>query len=71
MFFIFSLICPVQHASYTLDYSLSKSSQGSNEGDSFALDVGGRMMLVPAEKFPAMVEEMSTAFAAPEQAMQS
>ncbi|KAL5535006.1 BCP1 [Sanghuangporus sanghuang] len=57
-----------KHASQTLDYALTSSTHsGSRDGeDAFGLDVGGRMMLVPAENLRSMVEEMSAAFVVPE-----
>ncbi|KAL5518439.1 BCP1 [Sanghuangporus vaninii] len=57
-----------KHASHTLDYALTSSTHSeSRDGeDAFGLDVGGRMMLVPAENLRSMVEEMNTAFAVPE-----
>ncbi|KAL5495809.1 BCP1 [Sanghuangporus weigelae] len=59
-----------KHASHTLDYALtseSSASSSSRDGeDAFGLDVGGRMMLVPAENLRSMVEEMSAAFVVPE-----
>ncbi|KAL5534773.1 hypothetical protein ACEPAG_1237 [Sanghuangporus baumii] len=56
-----------KHASHTLDYALTSESSASRDGeDAFGLDVGGRMMLVPAENLRSMVEEMSAAFAVPQ-----
>ena len=50
-----------KYASLTHDYTLTK--QEGRQGDSFGLDVAGRMMLVPAENFQAMVNEMVETFA--------
>lgn len=46
-----------------VDYPFT--SQVHRDEDSLGLDVAGRMMLVPAQNFRAMIDEMSAAFAVP------
>ncbi|THH10574.1 hypothetical protein EW145_g1221 [Phellinidium pouzarii] len=48
-----------KYAAYVMDYPLT--SQAPRE-DAFGFDMGGRMMLVPADKFQTMIDEMSTAY---------
>jgi len=50
-------------ASYTLDYSFTTTQP--REKDSFGLDLGGRLMLVPADKLPLIVTSLSEVFAPP------
>ncbi|KAF8491272.1 p21-C-terminal region-binding protein-domain-containing protein, partial [Gautieria morchelliformis] len=50
-------------ASHTLDYEFTNSQP--REQDSFGLDMAARMMLVPADRLPALVEAMGEAYAAP------
>ncbi|KIJ45060.1 hypothetical protein M422DRAFT_167173, partial [Sphaerobolus stellatus SS14] len=50
-------------ASLTFDYNLSKGEP--REKDSFGLDVAGRLMVVPADRFPALVQSMAEAYPTP------
>ncbi|KAI5120873.1 hypothetical protein M0805_008245 [Coniferiporia weirii] len=50
-----------KYATYTLDYPLT--TQVPRDEDSFGLDMGGRMMLVSAESFQPMIDEMIAAYA--------
>ncbi|KAI0075925.1 hypothetical protein K474DRAFT_1663691 [Panus rudis PR-1116 ss-1] len=50
-------------ASHTIDYSFTNSQP--REKDSFGLDTGGRLMLIPAEKLPLIVTALSERFAPP------
>lgn len=52
-----------QLALYSVDYSLTSSQP--RDAESFGLDVAGRIMLVPAERFPELVENMVEAYAVP------
>lgn len=54
----------IQYATYTLDYPLS--TQVPREDDSFGLDIAGRLMLVAAENFQPMIDEMSAAYSVPQ-----
>jgi len=53
--------CIQKFASHTLDYALTK--QQPREEDSFGLDIGGRLMLLPAERFHSMVDALTAAYA--------
>lgn len=57
----YALLLPIKYAIHSLDFPLS--NQVPREPDSFGLDTGGRMMLIPAENFRPLIEEMSTAYA--------
>ncbi|ETW87759.1 hypothetical protein HETIRDRAFT_443367 [Heterobasidion irregulare TC 32-1] len=52
-----------QVALHTLDYTFTGAPP--REKDSFGLDVGGRMMLVPAEQLPGLVARMAEVYAVP------
>ena len=45
----------------TLDYRLT--NEQPREDDSFGLDMGGRMTVVPAERFKEMAEAIQAAYA--------
>ncbi|TFY81800.1 hypothetical protein EWM64_g2214 [Hericium alpestre] len=51
-------------ASFTLDYGLTNVQP--REKDSFGLDQGGRLMLIPAEKLPQLVAETAQVYAVPQ-----
>ncbi|TFY66396.1 hypothetical protein EVG20_g4697 [Dentipellis fragilis] len=53
-----------KYASFSLDYSFTNTQL--REQDSFGLDQGGRMMLIPAEKLPQLIAEMGQTYAAPQ-----
>ncbi|KAA1468314.1 hypothetical protein DENSPDRAFT_833560 [Dentipellis sp. KUC8613] len=53
-----------KYASFSLDYPFTNTQP--REQDSFGLDQGGRMMLIPAEKLPQLVVEMGQTYAAPQ-----
>jgi len=50
-------------ASHTLDYSFSSAEP--REKDSFGLDTGGRMMLIPADRFQELVASLNEAYTVP------
>jgi len=50
-------------ASHTLDYSFSSAEP--REKDSFGLDTGGRMMLVPADRFQELIVSLNEAYTVP------
>ncbi|CAL1696988.1 unnamed protein product [Somion occarium] len=50
-------------ATHTLDYSFTNAQP--REQDSFGLDVGGRMMLVPADRLSNLVATLNETFAPP------
>ncbi|KAJ3485130.1 hypothetical protein NLI96_g5186 [Meripilus lineatus] len=52
-----------KHASHVADYSFSSSEP--REKDSFGLDVGGRMMLVPIENLPHLIKSFNETYAPP------
>lgn len=52
-----------QVASHTLDYSFSSAEP--REKDSFGLDTGGRVMLVPANRFQELVASLNEAYTVP------
>jgi protein BCP1 len=52
-----------QVASHTLDYSFSSAEP--REKDSFGLDTGGRMMLVPADRFQELIASLNEAYTVP------
>ncbi|PAV21651.1 rhamnolipids biosynthesis 3-oxoacyl-reductase [Pyrrhoderma noxium] len=45
-----------KHATFTSDYT--HTTKAPREDDSFGLDVAGRLMLIPAENFQPMIDEM-------------
>ena len=53
----------IQFAVHTLDYSFTNTEP--REKDSFGLDVGGRMMLLPANKLPQLIEALNEEFPPP------
>ncbi|KAF8525254.1 p21-C-terminal region-binding protein-domain-containing protein [Hysterangium stoloniferum] len=50
-------------AAHTLDYEFSNKQP--REQDSFGTDVAGRLMLMPADRFPALVRAMAEAYPEP------
>ncbi|KAH8101471.1 p21-C-terminal region-binding protein-domain-containing protein [Cristinia sonorae] len=50
-------------ATHTIDYSFTTAQP--REKDSFGLDLGGRMMLVPADRFAQLVTALNEAFPPP------
>jgi protein BCP1 len=55
----------IQAASHSQNYSFTSAEP--REKDAFGLDTGGRMMLVPAEKFRELVDNLCEAYAVPPQ----
>ena len=54
-----------QHAMYTIDYDLTSRAQGDERStESFGLDVGGRLMIVAADRFPALVAALADSYGA-------
>lgn len=48
---------------YTIDYDLTSRPQGDDRSaESFGLDVGGRLMVVTAERFPALVSAIADSY---------
>ena len=53
-----------QHAMHTIDYNLTSQPQGEERSaESFGLDVGGRLMVVTAERFSALVSALKETYA--------
>ncbi|KAF5376969.1 hypothetical protein D9615_007236 [Tricholomella constricta] len=52
-------------ATHTLDYRFTTSPAEPREKDAFGLDTRGRIMLVPADRFPALVLKMAEVYAPP------
>ena len=57
------ILTVIQFAVHTLDYSFTNTEP--REKDSFGLDVGGRMMLLPANKLPQLIEALNEEFPPP------
>lgn len=53
-----------QASAHSLDYTFTTAAE-PREKDSFGLDIRGRMMLVPADRFPELVVKMSEVYAPP------
>jgi protein BCP1 len=54
----------IQQASlHTVDYPFTATSPEPRNSESFGLDIRGRMMLVPFEKFEGLVEKMNETYA--------
>jgi protein BCP1 len=58
--------CFPQFASHTLTYTFTRGQNQTHprEKDAFGLDTGGRMMLVPATRFPEAISRMGETYAA-------
>lgn len=54
--------CFFQFAIHTADYAFTTATE-PREKDSFGLDTRGRMMLVPADRFPQLVDKISEVYA--------
>lgn len=49
---------------HSLDYKYTNASKEPRERDAFGLDVRARLMLVPAERFEALVDRLQEAYSA-------
>ena len=48
---------------FSIDYNLTSRSQGEERSaESFGLDVGGRLMVVTAERFAALITALSDSY---------
>jgi protein BCP1 len=52
-----------QFAIHSVDYAFTTAPTEPRDKDSFGLDTRGRMMLVPADRFPQLVNKMSEVYA--------
>ena len=52
-----------QASIHSVDYAFTAANTEPREKDAFGLDTRGRLMLVPADRFAALVDKMSDVYA--------